>query len=386
MFLVKYFIKDYQQIEKSEVRERYGLYVSVVSILCNITLSTSKLAVGLLANSISIQADAFNNFSDVGSNIATLLGFKLASKHPDVDHPYGHGRFEYIAGLMISFLIFLVAFQSLKEAIVKIIHPVTIVFNPIVIFVLIFSILVKFYMGYLNSKIGRLIDSSALKAASKDSFNDTMTTLASLASMMIFYWFNLNLDGWFGFVVSLAVLKSAYGVFKDTTDPLLGKAPDRQLVKDIEKLVLSFPSARGIHDLILHDYGPGRSFVTLHVEVDANADFLQTHDEVDLIERAILEKFKLHATLHMDPIDTSDEHVREIRNIVEKVVKKINQDYSIHDFRIVRGPSHTNILFDILVPADDKCDEKELKEKVASYINAINNKYFAIIQIDRAYY
>lgn len=385
-FLIKRFIKDYKQVENAKVREQYGFLVSIVSIVLNIILATSKLIVGFIANSISIQADALNNYSDVGSNLATLFGFKLASKHPDADHPYGHGRMEYISGLIISFLIFLVAFQSLKEALIKIVQPVAIQFSYISAGVLVMSIVIKLYMGFMNKEMGERINSSSLKAASQDSFNDTITTIAALVSMLLSRYASLNLDGWFGLFVSLFVLKAGIEVFKDTTNPLLGQAPDKKIVNDIEKLVLSHEGILGIHDLMMHDYGPGRSFVTLHAEVDCRADLLQTHDEIDLIEREILENFNIHATLHMDPIDYKNEIVNELKEKVTKIIKSINDVYTLHDFRIVTGPTHTNILFDVVIPTEDTINVVELKKTIDNKIKEINPTYYSVIDIDRPYY
>ena len=381
-FLIKRFIKDYKQVENAKVREQYGFLVSIVSIVLNIILATSKLIVGFIANSISIQADALNNYSDVGSNLATLFGFKLASKHPDADHPYGHGRMEYISGLIISFLIFLVAFQSLKEALIKIVQPVAIQFSYISAGVLVMSIVVKLYMGFMNKEMGERINSSSLKAASQDSFNDTITTIAALVSMLLSHYASLNLDGWFGLFVSLFVLKAGIEVFKDTTNPLLGQAPDKKIVNDIEKLVLSHEGILGIHDLMMHDYGPGRSFVTLHAEVDCHADLSQTHDEIDLIEREILENFNIHATLHMDPIDYKNEIVNELKEKVTKIIKSINDAYTLHDFRIVTGPTHTNILFDVVIPTEDTINVVELKKTIDNKIKEINPTYYSVIDID----
>ncbi|MFR1450172.1 MAG: cation diffusion facilitator family transporter [Beduini sp.] len=385
-FLIKRFIKDYKQVENAKVREQYGFLVSIVSIVLNVILATSKLIVGFIANSISIQADALNNYSDVGSNLATLFGFKLASKHPDADHPYGHGRMEYISGLIISFLIFLVAFQSLKEALIKIVQPVAIQFSYISAGVLVMSIVVKLYMGFMNKEMGERINSSSLKAASQDSFNDTITTIAALVSMLLSHYASLNLDGWFGLFVSLFVLKAGIEVFKDTTNPLLGQAPDKKIVNDIEKLVLSHEGILGIHDLMMHDYGPGRSFVTLHAEVDCHADLSQTHDEIDLIEREILENFNIHATLHMDPIDYKNEIVNELKEKVTKIIKSINDAYTLHDFRIVTGPTHTNILFDVVIPTEDTINVVELKKTIDNKIKEINPTYYSVIDIDRSYY
>lgn len=385
-FLIKKFIKNYQDTESQEVREQYGSLVSVISILCNIVLACSKLLVGVISKSISIQADALNNFSDVGSNLATLFGFKLAGKHPDIDHPYGHGRYEYISGLMISFLILMVALQSLKEAIFKIFKPEEINFSYISVLVLFFSILVKLFMGRMNRVIGEKIQSSSLKAASQDSYNDMITTFAALISMFLSHYAALNIDGWIGLVVSLFVLKAGYEVFQDTLGPLLGQAPDKQLVKEIEDLVLSYDGVLGIHDFIMHDYGPGRSFVTLHAEVDSHSDILEIHDKIDLAEREILRKFKIHATIHLDPIDSQNEMVNELKKKVTQIIENINSEYTLHDFRIVTGPTHTNILFDVVIPASDTTDTTKLKQLIDKKVKEIDNHYFTVVEIDHAYY
>lgn len=248
------------------------------------------------------------------------------------------------------------------------------------------SIVIKLYMGFMNKEMGERINSSSLKAASQDSFNDTITTIAALVSMLLSHYASLNLDGWFGLFVSLFVLKAGIEVFKDTTNPLLGQAPDKKIVNDIEKLVLSHEGILGIHDLMMHDYGPGRSFVTLHAEVDCRADLLQTHDEIDLIEREILENFNIHATLHMDPIDYKNEIVNELKEKVTKIIKSINDVYTLHDFRIVTGPTHTNILFDVVIPTEDTINVVELKKTIDNKIKEINPTYYSVVDIDRPYY
>ncbi len=385
-FIIRKFIKDYQKIDLPEVRERYGTFVSTISIICNIVLALSKLFVGMLAKSISIQADALNNFSDVGSNLATLFGFKLARKHPDVDHPYGHGRYEYISGMIIAFLIVLVAFQSLKEALLKIIHPETVDFSVFTLIVLILSILVKFMMARMNASIGEKIDSTSLKAASQDSYNDMMSTFAALVSMLISAFSQFNVDGWIGLLVSLLVLKSGIEVFKDTIGPLLGQAPDKELVKQIEDLVLSFEGIIGIHDFMLHDYGPGRSFVTLHCEVDSHNDLEEIHDRIDLAEREILKQFHIHATIHLDPIDSTNEEVIQLKAQVLALIREMDENYTIHDFRIVKGKTHTNILFDIVVPTGKEVNEISLKQDIDQRVKTLNENYYTVVNVDHAYY
>ncbi|MFQ6861073.1 MAG: cation diffusion facilitator family transporter [Beduini sp.] len=385
-FLIKKCIKDYEQVDRREVRERYGTFVSIISIICNIVLATSKLIVGIFSKSISIQADALNNYSDVGSNLATLFGFKLASKHPDTDHPYGHGRIEYISGLIISFLILLVALQSLKESVMKIIHPEVIQFSYIGIAVLIFSMLVKFLMAKMNKTIGERIHSTSLKAASQDSYNDMITTFAAMIGMLVSHFASWNIDGWIGLFVSFIVLKAGYDVFKDTVGPLLGQAPDKELVEGIANLVMSYQGILGIHDFMLHDYGPGRSFVTLHAEIDCHDDLLEIHDVIDLVEREILSRFNVHATIHMDPVDSTNEMINELKEKVIQIIEKINPVYTIHDFRLVSGPTHTNILFDVVLPPEDETNVIELKAEIDREVKRLDKNFFSVVEVDRAYY
>lgn len=385
-FLIKKCIKDYEQVDRREVRERYGTFVSIISIICNIVLATSKLIVGIFSKSISIQADALNNYSDVGSNLATLFGFKLASKHPDTDHPYGHGRIEYISGLIISFLILMVALQSLKESVMKIINPEVIQFSYVGIAVLVFSMLVKFLMAKMNNTIGERIHSTSLKAASQDSYNDMITTFAAMVGMLVSHFASWNIDGWIGLFVSFIVLKAGYDVFKDTVGPLLGQAPDKELVEGIANLVMSYQGILGIHDFMLHDYGPGRSFVTLHAEIDCHDDLLEIHDVIDLVEREILSRFNVHATIHMDPVDSTNEMINELKEKVIQIIEKINPVYTIHDFRLVSGPTHTNILFDVVLPPEDETNVIELKEKIDREVKRLDKNFFTVVEVDRAYY
>lgn len=385
-WLIKLFIKDYENVSNPKVRQQYGLLVSIVSILINVILAFVKFIVGILTNSISIQADALNNFSDAGSNLATLFGFKLASKHPDADHPYGHGRLEYISGLIIAFLILLVSISSLKNSVMKMFFPTPIRSNFFVVFILIISIICKLYMGLINQKYGKKINSTALKAAAQDSFNDTISTMFVLISILLYHFTSKNVDGLFGIIVSLFVFKSGLEVFKETIHPLLGQAPDKDIVKGIEELVCSNELVIGIHDFMLHDYGPGRSFVTLHVEVDSKMDLLNIHDEIDSIERKILKNFNILATIHIDPIDLNNEIVQQLKKQVMSIVKNINDTYSIHDFRMVVGKKHTNIIFDVEIPASDMVNTSCLKQEIINKVQKINPSYDCVIQIDRTFY
>ena len=285
--LAKKFIKNYTDYKSSKVREQYGTLCSIISIGCNIVLVIFKITIGLIVHSVAIQADGLNNLSDVGSNLASLFGFKLANKHPDKDHPYGHGRYEYIAGMVIAFLILVVGIQSLKESVVKIFNPEKVMFSFVAVVILIFSILVKLWMYYFNNQIGKKIDSSSLKAAGQDSLNDVVTTFATLVSLILTLITDLPVDGIIGTIVSLIVIFAGINVFKDTINPLLGLAPDKALIDDIENFIMSYDKPLGIHDLMMHDYGPGRMFMTLHVEVDCQEDVMKIHEEIDDIERAI---------------------------------------------------------------------------------------------------
>ena len=384
-FIVKKFIKNYQDTTLPHVRASYGTVCSILSIICNGLMVVFKLVFGFLTNSVAIQADGFNNLSDMGSNLATLFGFKLAGKHPDADHPYGHGRYEYITGLIISFLIFLVAFSSLKESFLKFIQPELLHFQIGAVIVLVISILIKFWMASFNKKAGQLIDSTSLRAAAQDSLNDVITTLATLISLCLSLVIDWPIDGIIGTIVSLFVLKSGIDIFKETVDPLLGQSPDKELIDQIYDYVMSFDKVMGIHDFMLHDYGPGRQYMTFHAEVSCHEDMMEIHDQIDLIERELLEKFHVLTTIHMDPIDMDDHLTNELREIVKKIDTQINHQYSIHDFRILNGPTHTNLIFDVLIPADDCIKHKDLKQLIQSKVKEVNSQYFCVIQIDHAF-
>lgn len=383
--IAKRFIKDYDDYQNPSVREQYGTLCSIVSIICNIILVVFKLAMGLITHSIAIQADGLNNLSDVGSNLASLFGFKLANRHPDSEHPYGHGRIEYVAGLIIAFLILIVGFQSLKDSIFKIIKPEKINFTIIAVIILIVSILIKLWMSLFNRAVAKNINSATLQAASQDSINDVMSTTATLISLVLSLYTDLPVDGIIGAIVSLIVLKAGVEIFKDTLDPLLGMAPDKELIKEIEEYILSYPEALGIHDLMMHDYGPGRKFLTLHVEVDCNDDIMVVHDAMDLIERSMLQKYHILTTIHMDPVDRNDSLTNELKEFVLNIVKKVNPEYSIHDFRIVPGPTHTNLIFDVLIPSYDVTSHKELKDKINAKIKEQHPDFYTVMQIEHSF-
>lgn len=383
--LCKTFITNYQHTEDPEVRERYGSVFSLFSIGCNILMVIMKLIISFISNSISIRADALNNLSDVGSNLATLFGFRLSNKHPDADHPYGHGRMEYVAGLIVSFLILLVAFEAIKEAVLKIVNPQDLNFTYSTLLVLIISIGIKLLMTYMNGKAGKAISSQTLKAASQDSLNDSLMTLATFLSMLFYRFSGINIDAYVGLIVSLFVLKAGIGIFKDVLDTILGKAPDPELIRQIESDIMKHESVLGIHDLIMHDYGPSHRFMSLHAEVDASVPIMDTHDMIDNIESEILEKYHILTSIHMDPIDTHDELINVLREKIRAKVKEINEAYNIHDFRMVKGNTHSNLVFDVLIPAEDQISHEELKKQISAKAIEIDPSYRCVITIDRSF-
>ena len=379
------FIPNYKNTEDAQVREKYGSVFSIFSIICNIIMVIFKLAVSFITNSVSIRADAFNNLSDVGSNLATLFGFKLSNKHPDADHPYGHGRMEYVSGMIVSFLILLMGFEAAKESVLKIIHPEEIYSSLAALVVLVASIIIKLIMAYMNNTAGKDIDSDALKAAGQDSINDSLVTGATLICLIVHEVTGLHIDAYVGLIASLLVLKSGIEIFSDVLDTILGKAPDKQLIKEIENTICAHEKVLGVHDLMLHDYGPSQKFMSLHVEVDASIPVIEMHDEIDNIELEILDKYKILTTIHMDPIDTKDTLANSLKGKVLDAVKSINPEYKIHDFRIVSGPTHTNLVFDVLLPAQDNNDIEELRKTISDKISEIDDSYRCVINFDRSY-
>lgn len=384
-FIIKTFIKDYLNITSKTVREQYGILCSILSIVSNIIMVVFKLLVGFMINSISLQADGFNNLSDVGSNLATLFGFKLASKHPDSDHPYGHGRYEYIAGLIISFLIIMVAFSLFKESLIKILNPSKIIFQWSAVIVIVVSIAIKLWMYYFNTRTGNLIDSTSLKAAGKDSLNDVITTSSALLSLICSLFTDLPIDGIMGLFVSIFVLKSGIDIFKDTVNPLLGMAPDKELVLEIQKFVREYDKVVGIHDFMMHDYGPGRKYLTLHVEVDSHEDMVEVHEQIDTIERDILKEFKILTTIHYDPIDIHDEKTLLLKQQIIDIVKEINEEYTIHDFRVVYGKTKANLIFDVVVPSYDTTKHSIIRKRIDKKVRLLNENYNCIMQVEHSF-
>lgn len=383
--LIKTFIKEWENTSDPVVREAYGKFAGLVGILTNLLLAVSKVAIGMIFSSIAIVADGINNLSDAGSSIVTLIGFKLAGIPEDSDHPYGHARYEYIAGLIISIIIIILGLQFLKESVIKIIHPEPLSFSIISVVVLVLAILVKFWQMGFYKKMGEAIDSSTLKAVSKDSRNDVVSTAAVLLSLVIGKVSGLQLDGIMGAVVAILILYSGVELVKETIDPLLGKAPDRALVEAIEKKIMTYEGALGIHDLVVHEYGPGRIFASAHVEVDAEEDVMKSHDLVDNIERDIVAQFNIHFVIHMDPVVTKDEKAAQIKSDVGEILGEIDPCIKFHDFRYVPGYSHTNLIFDVVVPMGFRIKDEALKEEIQRRVFQYNPTYFTVITVDKDY-
>lgn len=385
MGLVRLFIKDCDNVTDPAVRERYGILSGAVGIVLNLLLSAGKLFAGLMTGSISITADAFNNLSDAGSSVVTLVGFKLAGQKADDGHPFGHGRMEYLAGLLVSLMILLVGVELGRSSIGKIIRPEAVDFSLVSTGILAASILVKLWMGQFNRGLGRKIGSAAMAATAADSLSDAVATAAVLAGTLVNRFAHVNIDGWVGLAVAVFILRSGWGAAKDTINPLLGESPDPELVKQLRELVLSHPQVVGMHDLIIHDYGPGRRLCSFHAEVPQDADILDAHDAIDHIEREIKEKFGIETTVHMDPIATADEKVNQLRRQVADLARVVEPEMTIHDFRVVRGPTHTNVIFDAVVPHKCRLTDEEVLQRLRQAVSALDPAYQAVIQIDRAY-
>ena len=385
MGLVRLFIKDCDNVTDPAVRERYGILSGAVGIVLNLLLSAGKLFAGLMTGSISITADAFNNLSDAGSSVVTLVGFKLAGQKADDGHPFGHGRMEYLAGLLVSLMILLVGVELGRSSIGKILHPEEVDFSLVSTGILAASILVKLWMGQFNRGLGRKIGSAAMAATAADSISDAVATAAVLAGTLVNRFAHVNIDGWVGLAVAVFILRSGWGAAKDTINPLLGESPDPELVKQLRELVLSHPQVVGMHDLIIHDYGPGRRLCSFHAEVPQDADILDAHDAIDHIEREIKEKFGIETTVHMDPIATADEKVNQLRRQVADLARVVEPEMTIHDFRVVRGPTHTNVIFDAVVPHKCRLTDEEVLQRLRRAVSALDPAYQAVIQIDRAY-
>lgn len=383
--LARYFIKNYEQTESPSVRQSYGVLCGSVGIGFNILLFIGKFLAGLISNSIAITADAFNNLSDAGSSLITLIGFKMAGQKPDTEHPFGHGRIEYLTGLLVSLLILLMGVELIKSSVSKILHPEATECTPMVAGILIVSILVKLYMYLYNRSTGRKIDSAAMMATAADSLSDMLSTSVVLIATLIGKFTGLQIDGWCGLLVGIFILYAGFSAAKDTISPLLGQPPQKEFVEKIESIVQSYPQVLGIHDLIVHDYGPGRVMISLHAEVPASGDMLHLHDTIDNIERQLHRELHCDAVIHMDPVMNDDEETQELKKQVTCCLHELDKSLNLHDFRIVKGPTHTNIIFDILVPFKFQLSDAEISRFMEEKIHSISASYYAVINIDKDY-
>lgn len=382
--LIRKFVANHDETADPKVRAAYGKLSGIVGIVCNILLFAAKIIIGIMSSSVSIVADAVNNFTDAASSIISLIGFRLSEKPADKEHPYGHGRYEYLAAMGIAVLIIVIGIELFKSGIEKILNPAIIVFSFPLGLVLILSIVLKLWMMAFNRYAGGKINSKALLAASADSRNDVIATTAVLVSAIFSHIFNIDLDGWMGVGVSIFILTSGFGIVKETIDPMLGNAPNPEYIESIKTKILSYPGVLDMHDLIVHDYGPCRKFASVHVEMAAEEDVIETHDVIDNIERDMLEEIGLHLIVHFDPVVTNDTSTQNLRRLIEDVVTQIDASLTIHDLRVVQGSTHTNLVFDCVAPYEIKISDSTLKELIEEKVKEINSEYNCVITIDKS--
>lgn len=383
--LSKIFIKNRDDLKNPAVRRAYGILSGTLGIVLNILLFAGKLTAGLISGSVAIVADALNNLSDAGSSVITLIGFRMAGQKPDKGHPFGHGRIEYISGLIVSMLIILMGFELGKSSVGKIISPGETEFSVVAAVILAVSVLVKLYMCCYNGKVGKKISSPAMKATATDSLGDCISTMVVLICMFITKFTSFDLDGICGAAVALFIFISGLRAAKETINPLLGVPPTDEFVDEIGETVMSHKGVLGFHDLIVHDYGPGRRMISLHAEVPADEDLLKTHDMIDNIEKELSAKLGCDAVIHMDPIETDDKITMEAREKIAELVKIIDERVTIHDFRMVTGPTHTNVIFDIVVPYDVKRTEDEIRRDIERMVKTLDENYYATVHVDKSF-
>ena len=385
-FLIKKFIINYQNIEEEKTRNAYVYLASIVGILCNLILSIIKISVGFISGSVSITADGFNNLSDMASSIITMIGIKLANRPADKEHPFGHGRMEYLSALVVAFMVMLVGVQFVKTSFERILNPVAVSFEIIPFILLLISLLIKLWLSRFNKYMGLKINSTALKAASVDALGDVFTSSCVLISFLAAKFTTLPIDGYVGLIVSAAILYAGYSLIKDTISPLLGEAPDEELVKKIKQGVLSYDNIIGVHDLIIHNYGVGKCMASIHAEIPSNIDLVTIHEIIDSAEREISQKLNIYLVIHMDPMCIHDDKINKVKGEIQEILLKYKTIKSMHDFRITEGKDKINIIFDIEVNAyevntPDK--EEELKGKLESDIKKLNPLYNCVITIDK---
>lgn len=384
--LVRHFVKNYKDIEKASVRSSYGVLASIVGVFCNILLFVVKWLTGFFLNSVSVMADAFNNLSDAGSCIVSLVGVKIAGKPADEEHPFGHGRMEYIAALVVSFLVLEVGFTFFKEAIGKIRHPEELKFQILSVAILCVTICVKLWMGYFNKTLGKKIDSKVMMAAATDAMGDVVTTSATILSVLVWRFTGINVDGFVGIGVALVVMWAGVGIAKDTLEPLLGEAVPQEEYDKITQFVEKYDGIEGSHDLIVHNYGPTRNMASIHAEVPNDVDIETSHEIIDRIEREAYEKLGIYLVIHMDPIETKNQEVLAAKKKVEDILEALDPDVSIHDFRMVSGADQINLIFDLVVPFEyDNERQYSLTHSLMKLIQIVDERYQCVITLERSY-
>lgn len=384
-FLIRKLVPDGTAATDPAVRTRCGAVSGLIGVGLNLLLCAGKFAAGAVTGSISVMADAFNNLTDAASSIVTLVGFRLAGQKADKDHPFGHGRMEYLSGLIVALLILLVGLELARSSVEKIIHPEPVSFSILSAAILAASVCVKLWMNFLNRTLSQKIDSAALAATAADSLADAVATTVVLAGLLVGHFSGLYIDGWLGVAVAIFILRSGVGAVKDTIDPLLGQPPEPALVKDVQDTVLSHKEIVGLHDLLIHDYGPGRRFLSLHAEVPADADIMAAHDIIDHVERELRDKYAVEAVIHMDPIVLGDEATDRMRELVSRRAREIDPAITIHDFRMTGGPLHTNLIFDMVVPHSCPLTNEQAKARIADAMKQEDPRYFTVVEIDRSY-
>jgi len=381
--LSKFFIKQDENTKQSDLRRQYGVLLGGVGIFLNICLFIIKIIGGILSGSVAIVADAFNNLSDAGSSLIQMIGYKLSGQKPDNEHPYGHGRLEYVSGLIISIIIIIMGFELFTTSIERIFQPVDVVYGSISIIILTISVFVKLYMYSYNKRYSVKLKSVVMQATAYDSLSDCLATSVVLLAAMVSSYTGIKVDGFCGLVVSAFIMYTGINSARDTINPLLGEKPDKEFVRKIASFVLSYEDIRGIHDLVVHDYGAGRMMVTLHAEVSSTGDIIKIHDTIDNIERKLSEVLGCHAVIHMDPVVTDDEVTLRMNRLCQLIAKSIDESLTIHDFRMVAGPTHTNLIFDVVVPFDVKMSEVEVKKAIEEKVASIPGNLIAVVEVDR---
>ncbi len=385
-FLAKKFIPNHTDTSSPAVRTAYGMLAGVMGVALNVLLCLGKLFAGTVSGSIAITADAINNLSDAGSSVITLIGFKLSSKKADPHHPFGHGRIEYLAGLAVSMIIMMMGFELFKSSIGKIMNPEPITFSIVSALILIISTLVKLYMSLYNRTLGRKLSSPSMEATAADSRSDALATSVVLIAMLVAHFTGANIDGWTGLLVSFTIFWAGIGAARETINPLLGQSPDPALVEQIRDEVMADPNILGLHDLIVHDYGPGRRMVSLHAEVPAEGDILTLHDGIDRLEHHLRETLGCETVIHMDPVVTDDESIAPMRQRVTELLQtRIDPSLHLHDFRLVTGPTHTNVIFDAVAPFDFRLTDEELRRTIARIVHEMDESLYAVVDIDHSY-